>query len=116
NSYFKEKYGAENVQWQTPVKSVSQIMDTPSVLWKSTPTDIAEFMKKEGWTVTPLKQGGSSGILYEEGGGFSMNPPSGASGSSQYIQYHPGGGHHGSYPYYKVSAPNQPVVRVYLDG
>ncbi|WP_088815502.1 MULTISPECIES: hypothetical protein [Listeria] len=57
-----------------------------------------------------------AGILYEKGGGFSMNPPAGTSGSSRYIQYHPGGGHHGDLPYYKVSSPEHGIIRIYTNG
>lgn len=116
NSYFKEKYGAENVQWKTPVKSVSQIMDIPSVLWNTNPNDIAEMMKKEGWTVTTLKKGDSANSPYLEGGGYSMNPPVGSSGSSQCIQYYPGGGRHGDRTHYKMSKPNSFTIRIFSDG
>lgn len=79
-------------------------------------TDIVDFVQKEGWTVTPLKKGGNAGILYKQGGGFSMNPPAGTSGSSRYILYHPGGGHHGDLPYYKVSSPEHGITRIYTNG
>ena len=75
------------------------------------PTDIFDFVQKEGWTVTPLKKGGNAVILYEQGGGFSMNPPAGTSGSSRYIQYHPG-----DLPYYKVSSPEHGITRIYTNG
>ena len=116
NNYFKDKYGAGNIQWKNPVNSIDEIMDTPSSLINVNPTDVADFVNREGWTVTSLKKGGSAGIPYEEGGGFSMNPPKGTSGDSRYIQYHPGNGHHGEVPYYKVSQPNKPTVRIYMDG
>lgn len=45
-----------------------------------------------------------------------MNPPAGTSGSSRYIQYHPGGGHHGDLPYYKVSSPEHGITRIYMNG
>ncbi|MHC5215545.1 hypothetical protein ACYSNR_02690 [Enterococcus sp. LJL128] len=76
------------------------------------PKDIVDLLKNQGWTVTPLKDGRYAGISFDEGGGYSMNPPVGTSGSSRYFQYHPGKGHHGEFPYYKVSAPNEPVVRI----
>lgn len=45
-----------------------------------------------------------------------MNPPAGTSGSSRYIQYHPGGGHHGDLPYHKLSSPENGISRIYIDG
>jgi hypothetical protein len=116
NNYFKDKYGAGNVKWKNPVNSVDDIINTPSSLTNVNPTDIVEFVQKEGWTVTPLKKGGNAGVPYEQGGGFSMNPPAGTSGSSRYIQYHPGGGHHGDLPYYKVSSPEHGITRIYMNG
>ncbi|MEI5993265.1 hypothetical protein [Candidatus Enterococcus mansonii] len=116
NNYFKDKYGAGNVQWKNPVNSIDDIINTPSSLTNVNPTDIVDFVKKEGWIVTPLKKGGNAGIPYEQGGGFSMNPPAGTSGSSRYIQYHPGGGHHGELPYYKVSSPEHGITRIYTNG
>ncbi|MGX7337954.1 hypothetical protein [Carnobacterium divergens] len=40
-----------------------------------------------------------------------MNPPAGTSGSSRYIQYHPG-----DLPYYKVSSPEHGITRIYTNG
>ncbi|EOH75674.1 T7SS effector LXG polymorphic toxin [Enterococcus malodoratus] len=116
NEYFKVKYGSGNVQWQTSVKSINEIIDTPSSLTGVNPIDVVDFVKKKGWNVTPLKKGENAGIPFEKGGGFSMNPPAGTSGSSRYIQYHPGGGHHGDLPYYKVSSPENGISRIYIDG
>ncbi|EOX2685991.1 T7SS effector LXG polymorphic toxin [Enterococcus faecalis] len=116
NNYFKDKYGVGNVKWKNPVNSVDNIINTPSSLANVNPTDIVEFVEKEGWTATPLKKGGNAGIPFEQGGGFSMNPPAGSSGSSRYIQYHPGGGHHGDLPYYKVSSPEYGITRIYMNG
>lgn len=114
NDFFKDKYG--NIKWKNPLNSIDDVINTPSSLTNVNPIDIVEFVKKEGWTVTPLKKGGNAGIPYEQGGGFSMNPPAGTSGSSRYIQYHPGGGHHGDLPYYKVSSPEHGITRIYMNG
>ncbi|MBP2100750.1 hypothetical protein [Enterococcus rivorum] len=85
NNYFKDKYGAGNVQRKNPVSSIGELMDTPSSLINFNPADVADFVKREGWATTPLKKGGSEGIPYEEGRGFSMNPLKGTSGDSRYI-------------------------------
>lgn len=116
NNYFREKYGADNVFWKNPVNSIDDIISMPSSLTNVNPHDIIELVKQDGWTVTPLKKGNSAGLTYEQGGGYSMNPPAGTSGSSRYIQYHPGGGHHGGLPYYKVSSPEYGIKRIYMNG
>lgn len=33
-----------------------------------------------------------------------------------YIQYHPGGGHHGELPYFKISNGKIGTVRYYING
>ncbi|HHP9242123.1 TPA: T7SS effector LXG polymorphic toxin [Listeria monocytogenes] len=114
NNYFKEKYGSDKVRWKDPVKSINEAIDMPSLLKKAHPEDVAEIARKAGWTVQPLKKGGKKGLSFSEGGGYSMNAPSG-SGNSLYIQYHPGGGHHGTNAYYKVSSPENGTIRIYLE-
>ena len=115
NKYFQDKYGKENVRWKNTI-TTNEIFTTPSSLWNKNPKEIAEYLKGQGWTVTPLKKGKNKGIPYEKGGGYSMNPPKEISGSSKYVQFHPGGGHHGESAYYKVSQPNSPTVRIYENG
>ncbi|EDO1185890.1 hypothetical protein FQS08_00005, partial [Listeria innocua] len=113
NNYFKEKYGAANVRWKDPIKSINEAIDMPSLLSGTNPEDIVEIAIREGWIVQPLKKGSKSGLLFSEGGGYSMNAPS---GSSLYIQYHPGGGHHGQGAYYKVSSPKNGTIRINIEG
>lgn len=113
NNYFKEKYGSANVRWKDPIKSINDAIDMPSLLSGTNPEDIVEIAIREGWIVQPLKKGSKSGLLFSEGGGYSMNAPS---GSSLYIQYHPGGGHHGQGAYYKVSSPKNGTIRINIEG
>ena len=40
----------------------------------------------------------------------------GPNGSSLYIQYHPGGGHHGEMSYFKVSSGQNRIRRFYING
>lgn len=49
----------------------------------------------------------------EQGGGLSIHAPN---RKSIYIQYHPGGGHHGEMPYYKISSGPNGIVRYYING
>lgn len=114
--FLQNKYGSNNVQWETGINSPNEIIDVPSIVNRMNPKQVAELAELAGWTVTPLKRGGNAGIPFSEGGGFSMNPPIKGSGSSNYIQYHPGGGHHGDMPYYKISSPDGGKIRIYTNG
>lgn len=111
HKYFNEKYGAENVTWESA--SIQDIIDMPSKITDFSPKQISDLARRSGWTVGPLGKGSLAGITYEQGGGISMHAPN---GSSIYIQYHPGGGHHGVMPYYKVSSVKNGTVRYYING
>ena len=39
-----------------------------------------------------------------------------SNGSSLYIQYHPGGGHHGEMPYFKISSVPNGTRRFFING
>ena len=111
HNYFNETYGADNVTWEST--SIQDIVDMPSKITDFSPKQISDLATKNGWTVEPLGKGSLAGIPYEQGGGLSMHAPN---GSSVYIQYHPGGGHHGEMPYYKVSSGKNGIVRYYING
>lgn len=110
NADFKSKYGKENVTWNTAANSMDDVLDMPSNVTRLTPNQLAEMAKSEGWSVGPLGKGGKAGIPFEQGGGFSMH------NEDAYIQYHPGGGHHGELPYYKISTGKVGTVRYYING
>lgn len=99
HNYFNENYGADNVTWESA--SIQDIIDMPSKITDFSPKQISNLASRNGWTVEPLGKGRLAGIPYEQGGGISMHAPN---GSSIYIQYHPGSGHHGVMPYYKISS------------
>lgn len=81
NSYFKEKYGAENVQWKA--NSFSEIVVHPERLYGATKSEV-KAMLGEGWVEDTY---GSAG-----GGWKFINTGDGS------VFYHPGGGiHSGSY-------------------
>lgn len=111
HNYFNENYGADNVTWESA--SIQDIIDMPSKITDFSPKQISDLARRSGWTVGPLGKGSLAGITYEQGGGISMHAPN---GSSIYIQYHPGGGHHGVMPYYKVSSGKNGTVRYYING
>lgn len=56
---------------------------------------------------------GGKGLSFENGGGFAMNR---TGGKTDYIQYHPGGGHHGESQYFKVSSSKRGTNRFTLNG
>ena len=101
NKYLKDKYGPNKVFWETPVNSMNDIIEVPSLITNMPPNEVAQVAIKDGWSVGPLKLGHLKGVPYTEGGGYAMNK------GSYYIQYHPGGGHHGENFYYKVSSPTK---------
>lgn len=107
---FKSKYGKENVTWNTAASSMNDILDMPSNVTRMMPNQLAELARSDGWTVGPLGKGGKAGIPFEQGGGFSMHY------EDAYIQYHPGGGHHGELPYFKISNGKIGIVRYYING
>ena len=98
HNYFNEIYGADNVTWESA--SIQDIVNMPSKITGFSPKQISDLARKNEWSVAPLAKGSLAGIPFEQGGGLSMHAPN---GSSVYIQYHPGGGHHGKMPYYKLS-------------
>ena len=111
HNYFNENYGADNVTWESA--SIQDIIDMPSKITDFSPKQISNLASRNGWTVEPLGKGRLAGIPYEQGGGISMHAPN---GSSIYIQYHPGSGHHGVMPYYKISSGKNGIVRYYING
>ena len=115
NSYFKETYGSQNVIWENAVNSIDEIIDTPSLVTRMQPGQMAELAQKSGWNVGPLKNGRNSGILFENGGGISMNRMVNVNMMPEYIQFHPGSSHHGNIPYFKVSSPLRGTNRFYLE-
>lgn len=60
-----------------------------------------------------LGNGSLAGVPYEQGGGFSIHAPN---GGSEYIQYHPGEGRHGEFPYLKISSGTNGIVRYFIGG
>jgi len=111
NQYFNETYGAENVSWETA--SVQNIIEMPSTITNFTPEQLANMAQSEGWSMGPLNRRTWENIPFEQGGGFGLHP---SHGGSEYIQYHPGGGHHGNFPYYKISSGLNGRVRYDLNG
>jgi RHS repeat-associated protein len=91
-----------------PAFTVEEVLANPKLLrgWGQEPVE-AEIGTTAGW------RGGKLGDGTHKGQGWMLREylPNGEP-SGRMIQYHPGGGHHGPNPYWKVSQPNFPTVRV----
>lgn len=84
NNYFKEKYGAGNVQWKPT--SFQDIIDNPQRLWGCTPNEIQSILG-DGWSFKTYGSNGQGWEFYSSKGR---------------IYYHAGGGIHGG-SYYGIS-------------
>ncbi|QDV38389.1 hypothetical protein [Tautonia plasticadhaerens] len=88
--------------------TVDDVFRGPQLLSGRSPTEVAGLLgQPEGWRVERLSRGsraGSGWVLREYN---AEGVPTG-----RMIQWHPGGGHHGADPYWKVSSPAGGVVRV----
>ncbi len=92
------------------ISSVEDVLSQPQLLrgLENTPLEVLNKLKNtQGWRLERLGQGTHAGkgyILrqYNEAG----------SRTGRMIQWHPGGGHHGAHPYWKVSSPENRIVRI----
>ncbi|MCY2966646.1 MAG: RHS repeat-associated core domain-containing protein [Planctomycetota bacterium] len=94
----RQRYGAGNVERVPQFRSVGGILENPSVLTGRTPSEVAARLGlTPGWRVETLGRGshrGQSWALREYG---SNGLPTG-----RMLRWHPGGGHHGSQPYWRI--------------
>lgn len=93
------------------VDFIIKLEDDTRILASKSPKEWKSFLDALGFKVLPLGHGGLKGILFEDGGGFRISYR-----GDGYFQYHPGGGHHGKDPYYKVSSAKRGILRINLDG
>ncbi|MFA5947631.1 MAG: RHS repeat-associated core domain-containing protein [Candidatus Gracilibacteria bacterium] len=100
--------GLKNIQ--NTIKNVDDMFKNPWTLLNKTPENLNGVFKtaeKEGWEIGQLGRG------VNKGEGFSLRYPlENGKYDSKAIFYNPGGGHHGSLPYWKVSSPKGGIVRV----
>ncbi|MBI1928875.1 hypothetical protein HYR99_32100 [Candidatus Poribacteria bacterium] len=95
---------------QEQIESIEDVFDHPALLigLENDPDSVFNKLKDTpGWKLESMRQGDHSGegyILreYHENGRE----------TGRMIQWHPGGGHHGLQPYYKVSSPKGGTVRI----
>jgi RHS repeat-associated protein len=90
---------------------VERIFENPGILPKlSTEAHAAElgrFLEQEGWQVSALGKGSHAGQGMRA---LELNAEGKMTGRA--ISWHPGSGHHGPSPYWKVSSPEGGIVRI----
>lgn len=93
----------------TALRNVEDIFRNPRLLAGRAPGDIAQLVRNSSnWVETTLLHGRHQGqgmVLRELG-------PNGRL-TGRNIQWHPGGGHHGPNPYWKVSSPQGGIVHIF---
>ncbi len=90
----------------TRISTLDDVVANPSLLRGKAPGQLVEaFENSSNWVTTPLRHGSreGDGIVFRE-----MNAR-GTDFTGRMIQWHPGGGHHGPNPYWKVSSGNGTV-------
>jgi len=96
------KAGEAAAKVEKSINSIDDVLANPQLLRGKTPAEVEPILKDTpGWRVERLGQGGHKGpgwVLrqYNERG----NP------TGPQLRYHPGGGHHGPDPYWRVVGPN----------
>ena len=73
NSCFREKYGYENVNWETAFDSPNDIIEMPSSVTRMNPEGLYNYLNESGLGISPLERGGNAGISFHEGGGFNVH-------------------------------------------
>ncbi len=92
---------------------VEEILKNPYLLTEDSATNpqevqrIVDMARKLGWRVEALGRGAHEGQGYAL---WQLMPNGKASGRT--IFWHPGGGHHGSSPYWKISRREGGTVRI----
>ncbi len=88
---------------------LEDILRSPNILEGKSPGDIENVIteaKKAGWIEGKLGKGAHAGQ------GFVLREIRDGKQTGRIIQWHPGGGHHGSQPYWKVSSATSGTVRI----
>ena len=87
------------------IESVADILENPHLLMEKTPAEVQELLVgavPENWKIEKLRKGSRKG----QGWVLREYIASGERATGRVIRWHPGGGHHGPEPYWRVSNPN----------
>lgn len=96
------KSGTELRKVGSVLESVDDVMANPSLLKGRHPALVENILKATpGWQVEKLGRGSQAG----NGWVFRQYTPAG-NPTGQQLRWHPGGGHHGPDPYWRVVGPN----------
>lgn len=93
----------------TLVSSLRDIFANSSTLKNMTPQQVMDLANTEGWSIGTLGKGSHAGeglIVREIDNEGNL--------TGRLIQWHPGGGHHGPNPYWKISSPKTGTIRIGL--
>ncbi len=97
-----ERYGPSNVKRIPQYSTLDDIFENPLVLEDLSPIQVERKVgRTPGWRVETLRRGNKEGegwVLREYG---PKGEPTG-----RMLRWHPGGGHHGPYPYWRVIGYN----------
>ncbi len=88
---------------------IEDILRNPEILESKSPHEIQDAIaeaKRAGWIEGTLTRGAHTGQ------GFTLREVQDGKQTGCIIQWHPGGGHHGPQPYWKVSSATGGTVRV----
>jgi uncharacterized protein RhaS with RHS repeats len=86
--------------------TIYDIVKNPQLLNNLTLSQVAKLAKDAGWEVGHLRRGSQAGK------GLVVREVKNGKYTGRMIQWHPGGGHHGSHPYWKVSTPECGTIRI----
>jgi uncharacterized protein YukE len=87
--------------------AIDDIFTDPYVLENMTPQEVKELAESEGWQTGTLGRGTHKGQ-----GMVVREMDSNGNLTGKMIQWHPGEGHHGAEPYWKVSSPQTGTIRI----
>jgi hypothetical protein len=97
--YCDKLFGYRSGFGSRSISSIDDLFNNPRYLAKTTPKELYNNFKINGYNPKPLGDGLLEGIPFEEGGGFRINW-----GGDKAIFFNPKGNHHGGVPYYKFSS------------
>jgi hypothetical protein len=77
--------------------NIDDVLKNPNLLKGKHPDEVKDALKKDGWQVETLGKGSKKGQGYV----LREYTPNGVP-TGQQMRWHPGGGHHGPEPYWRV--------------
>ncbi len=92
-----------------PRLTLAEVLRDPSRIAGKSPAEmqaVIDEARRAGWILATLGRGSHSGE------GLVLRETQEGRFTGRIIQWHPGGGHHGPEPYWKVSTPERGTIRV----